>query len=304
MQSDKLIEARNMWEEATQALFRHRPLGLIRRRKKAKKPVSDKRSQPEPSTSTASYPFSLFGPETEKASSTLFISPVHPYQHHQQVLPAPHSGYYTPLMQTPGMPASIPSSPFMMAAASPHTSYQLPGHPMLSSALTQLPAASAPYFVVHMPKPPIAPPYDPLMQAMPHPLIPVHPLHHIIENLQQQAQAASDQQYAIHVKLKQAKEALATHHHYDTIQDEIERRKDTLNRNAGEKRKVDLGKIISGDGKGPLMDRSDEQVVEYSYDEELTTTPFPRLPPEDPQQQSPPPYGHKLGSLARSSSSY
>lgn len=174
----------------------------------------------------------------------------------------------------------------MMAATGAHGAYHMPSHPMLHAGLPHLSSASSPVFVVHMPKPPLAAPYDPLiLGGIPQGMIPVHPLQQLIDNLQQQAQVANEHQNTIHLKLKQAKEALSSQlsdHSYD----EIENRKDTDTRTRSG-RKDDYGKNTHNNVK-PDNGNNDAQLVSYNYDDAPSSTSFP-LPSRDIT-----PYGHRL----------
>lgn len=176
-----------------------------------------------------------------------------------------------------------------MAGTGAAPSYQFPGHPLMHSGLPPLPSASNPMFVVHMPKPPLAAPYDPMIfGGIPQGMIPPHPLQQLIDNLQQQAQAVSEHQTTIHLKLKKAKEALAGHH-AEQSQDEFENRKDSDAR-APSARKDEYSSHKNPNKQMPPPDvrDGDPQHVSYNYDDSHTT-PF-SIPAGEPA----PAYGHRL----------
>ena len=275
---DSLLDARSVWEEATQAIFKHRPLGIIRRRKKSKRRHSDNKRKDSSQSNAAAvqsqgydYPFAT---RAAGEPAAVYLTPIHPHQHHQQILPAPGHSYFDAMIQS----QQVPQSPYMMAATGTHNSYHMPGHPILHAGVPQYVSrmpASSPVFVIHMPKPPMAAPYDPLiLGGIPEGMIPVHPLQQLIENLQQQAEASNDRDANMHQNhMTQAKEVL-TGRFSDPRRDEIENRKDADGRElAGSKDDFNNQSQKSGNMSSADLGGNDSQ--NYNYDDVASSTPFP-----------------------------
>ena len=187
---DSILDARSVWEEATQAIFKHRPLGIMKRRthKKSRRKAEKKKDQqnePEmvkvphvPQVPAYGFPYFPSNFAMEKGQTqAVFLSPFHTHQHHQQVLPPPvmqsQGSFYEALIQPSHAAAASMQNSFMMTP--PPYQGHLSGHPLMP--------ARSPVFIVHLPKPPIAVPYDPLIiGGIPHNMIPIHPLPQIINH--------------------------------------------------------------------------------------------------------------------------